>query len=115
MAQVKTISKKNIFLIASISFFMLGVIFFSLSVQKYQILTSSRAEFDDTACNADNDGTLQTSGSTSWTIVCSGNVLRRYNYALFWCPEKQTGATYCIPEDGGQKIDESTGASLPAS
>jgi len=43
MAQVKKITKKNIFLISAISFFVLGVIFFSLAIQRYQVLTSSRA------------------------------------------------------------------------
>ncbi|MDP4011473.1 MAG: hypothetical protein Q8P72_04575 [Candidatus Roizmanbacteria bacterium] len=50
MAQVTKISKKNVFLIVSASLFMLGVIFFSLAIQKYQVLTRSRADEPKT-CN----------------------------------------------------------------
>ena len=43
MALIKQFPKKNIFLIIAISLFMMGVIFFSLAIQRYQVLTSSRA------------------------------------------------------------------------
>jgi|GEM_PF-3033310 len=200
MAQVKKISKKNVLLLASASFFVLGVIFFSLAIQKYQVLTSSRAtsgnqctqcdgpctldgqfceeptgkcvegkkelkiykcENDiwtfkynqaggscpgnnecggetptpgegtptgvqptggggtkDAFCNDNIGGDLNTSGSTSFSITCTGKLDQAYDYVLFWCPEKTTGASYCgdpgnIGSGSSQVLERDSGNSIP--
>ncbi|PIZ65386.1 hypothetical protein CO051_06300 [Candidatus Roizmanbacteria bacterium CG_4_9_14_0_2_um_filter_39_13] len=77
MAQVTKISKKNVFLIASASLFMLGVIFFSLAIQKYQVLTRSRADEPKT-CN----GTAV--GECVGSKRCANNPADDGKY-YYWC------------------------------
>lgn len=77
MAQVKKISKKNIFLLVSSSLFVLGVIFFSLAIQKYQVLTKSRAD-EPVSCGVPESckpGTASCSDNTKteWCIKCGND------------------------------------------
>lgn len=103
-----------------IGFFLavLGVIFYSLGISSYQIKTNSRAEFDGTACNDMADYTLNSSGSTQFTIRCTGNLLRPYTYALIHCPRQSAGSTYCgdpneINAGIATVIDRDSGNSIP--
>ncbi len=99
-------------LILTFVFFAFGALFFSLGIQKYQVTTTPRAEFDGTACNDNVGDALNSSGSTPFTIICEGNLTRSYSYALFWCPTQKRGdSTFC--QD--QKIDSDSGAAIPAS
>ncbi|OGK46845.1 hypothetical protein A3A93_06325 [Candidatus Roizmanbacteria bacterium RIFCSPLOWO2_01_FULL_38_12] len=99
-------------LLLTFIFFTFGAFFFALGIQKYQVTVTPRAEFDGTACNDNIGDTLNSSGSTSFTITCSGNLNRSYNYKLFWCPNQSRGESdYC--QD--QVIDSSSGSVIPQS
>lgn len=90
-----SINLKNVYIILTFVFFSIGIFFYSIAINQYQIKVSSRAEFNGTACNDNVGSTLNSQGQTNFTITCTGNLQRDYSYVLFHCPEKTTGASYC--------------------
>jgi len=116
MAQVKKITKKNIFLISAISFFVLGVIFFSLAVQKYQVLIRSRADEPPITCN----GTAV--GDCVGSKRCANNPANDGKY-YYWCvkcgadgnPESsEQGTGECCGNCGGPEETGEQGACTDA-
>ena len=98
-------------LLLTFIFFTFGAFFFALGIQKYQVIVSPRAEFDGTACNDNVGDTLNSSGSTSFTITCIGNKNRPYNYVLMWCPTQKKGdKTFC--QD--QVVERDSGSVIPS-
>jgi len=84
MAQVKKITKKNIFLLISSSLFVLGVIFFSLAIQKYQVLTSSRATGTDECAPYHTAGETWCDQTTGTRMKCSSDY-KLVPIEQIWC------------------------------
>ncbi|PIQ73531.1 hypothetical protein COV58_01975, partial [Candidatus Roizmanbacteria bacterium CG11_big_fil_rev_8_21_14_0_20_36_8] len=82
MTTTKSSKNKNIYVIFSAVFFAIGVVFFSLAIQKYQVLINSQAS---TNCEGHEAGATWCSGTERKQCRNDGNGLEVPAPAQTWC------------------------------